>query len=112
MPAPTSLPTTSGSRISSIPQRKNFGSQSRWGLVAPVAQPPERHRPSQDSRQGGAEDRDLTAPIKILRHPRIAGMRKERRADGEVKQDQRGDDFHRAPPVGQWPAGLWPQIGL
>src|SRR4051812_29261452 len=33
MPAPTSLPTASGSRISSIPQRKNFGSQSRWGLV-------------------------------------------------------------------------------
>src|SRR4051794_33659276 len=32
MPAPTSLPTDSGSRISSIPQRKNFGSQSRWGL--------------------------------------------------------------------------------
>src|SRR3954454_16537795 len=32
MPAPTSLPTASGSRISSIPQRKNFGSQSRWGL--------------------------------------------------------------------------------
>src|SRR4051794_13829594 len=34
MPAPTSLPTASGSRISSIPQRKNFGSQSRWGLAA------------------------------------------------------------------------------
>src|SRR3954453_14223897 len=33
MPAPTSLPTASGSRISSIPQRKNFGSQSRWGLA-------------------------------------------------------------------------------
>src|SRR3954467_9163071 len=34
MPAPTSLPIASGSRISSIPQRKNFGSQSRWGLVS------------------------------------------------------------------------------
>src|SRR3954464_6896944 len=32
MPAPTSLPTASGSRISSIPQRKNYGFQSRWGL--------------------------------------------------------------------------------
>jgi hypothetical protein len=33
MPAPTSLPTASGSRITSIPQSKNFGSQSRWGLI-------------------------------------------------------------------------------
>src|SRR3954467_7887987 len=33
MPAPTSLPTVSGSRISSILQRKNYGSQSRRGLA-------------------------------------------------------------------------------
>jgi hypothetical protein len=30
------LPTASGSRISSIPQRKNYGSQSRWGLEAHI----------------------------------------------------------------------------
>src|SRR3954449_5110474 len=33
MQAPTSWPTASGSGISSIPQRKNCGSQSRWGLA-------------------------------------------------------------------------------
>ena len=53
-------------------------------LVAVVAQPPERHRPRQHFRQGGAEDRDLAAPIEILRQPRIAGMREQRRADSEV----------------------------
>src|SRR4051812_4440555 len=34
MPAPTSLPTASGLRISSIPPKKNYGSQSRRGLEA------------------------------------------------------------------------------
>src|SRR5690242_7984951 len=32
MPAPTSWPTASGSRISSIPPKKNYGSQNRWSL--------------------------------------------------------------------------------
>src|SRR4051812_31251238 len=35
MLAPTSLPTVSGSRISSILQRKNYSSQSRRGLNRP-----------------------------------------------------------------------------
>jgi hypothetical protein len=39
-------------------------------------------------------------------------VRKKRRADGEVKQGQRGDDFHRAPSAGQRPAGLRPRMAL
>jgi hypothetical protein len=32
-PQLTARPTASGSRITSIPQRKNYGFQSRWGLT-------------------------------------------------------------------------------